>query len=274
MSAVRPARSDELPRLKALWQRVFGDEAAFVELFYKRLLPCSTALAAERDGEAAGAAYIVKGFALVLPDGAALPCDYIYAVAVDEAARGLGLGKALSLEAARLCERGKRLSCLVPASERLFDFYARCAGYVPAFTVCEGEAPAKGACETSPLSPAEYLRLREDCLRGWGHLRPSPEVMDFWEETLRMEGGGFFRLTLPGGTSALAAAEKAEGTLFLKELLCPPGQEANFAAAFAARMKAPSCRWRCPSGGAGLERPFGMLSVNAGSGFYFGPAFD
>ena len=274
MSAVRPAQPDELPRLKALWQRVFGDEAAFVELFYKRLLPCSTALAAERDGEAAGAAYIVKGFALVLPDGAALPCDYIYAVAVDEAARGLGLGKALSLEAARLCERGKRLSCLVPASESLFDFYARCAGYVPAFTVCEGEAPAEGACEASPLSPAEYLRAREEALEGRGHLRLSPEVMDFCEAALRMEGGGFFRLTLPDGASALAAAEKTEEALLLKELLCPPGQEAAFAAAFAARMGLPLARWRCPSGGMGAERPFGMLSEDAGSGFYFGPAFD
>ena len=274
MTGVRPARPAELPALKALWQAVFGDEAAFVESFYAHLLPASRVLAAEREGRPVGAAYVVDCFTLVGADGGGRPCPYVYAVAVEAAQRGLGLGKNLSLAAASLCREAGRLSCLVPASAGLFDFYARFAGYSPAFAVCEGEAPAAGGCAPAPLSPAAYLAEREKRLAGRGHLRPSPEAMDFWEASLRMEGGGFFRLTLPGGETALAAVELTEQGPFAKELLCTPGREAAFAAALAAHDSRESCRWRCPPGGAGAERPFGMLSEAVSAPLYFGPAFD
>ena len=271
MSGVRPAGEGDVPALKRLWTAVFGDGEDFLSLFFAALWPSARALAAE-DGEGlAGAAYLLDCFTLVTAEGRERPCPYLYAVAVAEERRGRGLGQALSLAAAGLCREAGQLCCLVPASESLFAFYERCA-FRPAFSVCEGEAAAEGDCALTPLSPAAYLKEREARLSGRGHLRPSPAAMTFWAGCL-LPAGGFYRLTLPEGETALAAVEGGD-IPFAKELLCAPGREAAFSAALAAQLSAPSCRWRSPPGGAGTERPFGMLSEPLPAPLYLGPAFD
>ena len=156
---------------------------------------------AELEGRVAGAAYIVDALELVQPDGSAQRCAYLYAVAVEENCRGLGLGAAVTEAAATLAKaRGAAFLCTLPADRGLYAFYEKHLGVRCALRRDTRSLWSRPGPTLQPLDAAEYLHRREELLRDRCHQRLSPAAMDFEQSNCELSGGGLF--AVGGGIAA------------------------------------------------------------------------
>lgn len=279
---IRWATAADLSQIHPLWEQVFGDPpeaqravlAAFggprrVLLLLEGGRLCSmTCLptVALRDGW-----------------GQTERAAYLYALATHPDARGRGL-------AARLMARGEALlaaeGCgavaLVPAQPSLFAYYEG-LGYQPAFFHCRWEGRAEGlpAPLSRPIavSPEVYGRLRKATLGGTPRLDYPADLLLLQGLLSRLTGGGLYRLELPGGVGCAAVEGRGE-EMWVKELLCAPGDGPQALAQLASLHSAP--RWRVCSpdetGLGGRQLPFGVVRpLNGGvhpEPSYLGLAFD
>ena len=141
-------------------------------------------------------------------------------------------------------------------------------------------APAPAEGELEALSPAAYAALREERLAGRAHIALSPEVMVYQAGACALApGGGLYALDTPRGRAALCAEGMGDGSLLVKELLCPPGELENILARLPALLPRWSGLYRTPDG----DIPFGMLkwldpaldrAWDWSSAAYLGLAFD
>lgn len=205
----REYSSDDIPALTELWVRVFGDTEEFVSGFFRMLPDFGSCVLMECEGRIIAEASVITGFELQLAKGGAPECGYIYAVAVDEAFRGRGLGKELVKAAVGLArEREAYIICTLPANAELYGFYADAAGLAPALCRESYELPAKSVQMTMKLSATEYTFYREDMLRGRTFLRPSFFTMDFQRFLCESSGGGLFA-AMNGICTAVVDAESS-----------------------------------------------------------------
>ena len=214
--------------LIALWHRVFEDPETLAAEFLRLLPEMGGGVAATVDGVLAGAAYIVTG--LRVGDRRAA---YLYAVAVQPAYRGLGLGKAVTQAAVRLGrERGADFVCTLPASASLYGWYERLIGVRCALYRREESFPACEGFAVTPLSAADYNARREALLAGKVHLTLSDAAAEYERCNCRCFGGDFYAVG-----DGIAAAYREDGQLTVRELLCPdPAQRRAYAAAVAAHL--------------------------------------
>ena len=187
----RELRQEDREALVSLWVRVFGDPAELAEAFWDLLPEMGSGAAIEENGRLLGAAYLVDGFTLVTPDAEPKKCGYLYAVAVEEQARGQGLGARLSRAAAEMGRaRGAEFICTLPAEPSLYNWYASKLSlyYVNHRILYSSPAtpPAKA------LSAEEYGRRREELLAGCAHIRLSPPALEFQRKLCLCYGGGFY----------------------------------------------------------------------------------
>ena len=218
----REVRQEDRQALVSLWVRVFGDPAELPEAFLDLLPEMGSGVLAEENGELLGAAYLIDGFTLLTPGEEPRRCGYLYAVAVEERARGNGLGTALSRAAAEKGRtRGAEILCTLPAEASLYDWYASALSlyYVNHRLSCLSPAtpPAK------LLSAEEYGVLREDLLAGKSHVRLSPPALQFQRKLCVCYGGGFYA----AGDSIFCAYRDGD-FLRLPELLSPEGSPPPF----------------------------------------------
>ena len=225
---LREYRKDDIPALSDLWARVFGDSRELIDTFFRLLPEMGSGVAAVQDGRVVGGAYAITGLSLTGKDGLCLPCGYLYAVAVEPACRGKGVGAALSRTAFALGrERGAQILCTQPAEESLFAWYKRILDVDCVLRRREEVIPAGEAGLWHPLSPAEYGARREALLNGQDHLTLSPAALSFQQALCRTYGGDFF------------AAGRAVAAAVIRELLRFPEEDRSAAAAsLAARMGA------------------------------------
>jgi len=163
----RPSRPGDEGALRRLWQTVFGDDDAFLDVFFREIYIPGMAFVIEDGGVIAAASYAV-------PFGA---YRYIYAVATHPVCRGRGYGRAVTLAAA-----GDGPAYLHPAGEDLQRWYAD-MGFVPVSWRRTTAAPG----DLTPLTPAEYDARREALLSGTPHASYSPGIL-----ALFGLGGGFY----------------------------------------------------------------------------------
>ena len=227
MTEIREIRPEDRAALVALWHQVFGDSVSFVEEFFRILPEIGSGVAAVENSVPVGAAYMIT--ALELCEGErSRRCGYLYAVAVDPAARGRGLGGKLSQAAAALGRaNGAELICTLPAEPGLYAWYekllgVRCALYRQRWVLDSRPGP-----EPQPLGAAEYARRREALLRGRPHLRLSEAAMRLEEANCRASGG--FLCAVGDG---IAAVYVNGDTAEIRELLgAPPEAAASLGAA-------------------------------------------
>ena len=236
---IREIRSGDRAALAELWQRVFGDPPACPEAFLRMLPDMGSGAAAFEEARVVGAAYIVTG--LQLREGEkSRRCGYLYAVAVDPAFRGRGLGRDLSRAAAALGRvRGAALICTWPAEPGLYAWYekvlgARCALRLSFRALDSAPGPA-----VRPLDPAEYGRRREALLAGKPHLYLEPAAMAFEAANLGIYGGGLYAVG-----DGIAAAFVSEGVTEVRELL---GAQPEAAAAVGAALGTARARLWSPA---------------------------
>lgn len=276
----RSARPEDVPGLKRLWERCFGDDPAFIDRFFAHLFRPEHMAVCAMDG-------MPVSMVAFLPcrlrgAGADLPCAYLYAMATDPARQGRGLGQALLRFAHSYGrEQGWRGLTLVPADQGLFQFYAK-AEFQTAFFYRQlrwSGSPTPGAGVVSPAVPEAYRRLREQLLAQIPHLDHTLPFLAHAEQEYRRTGGGLFRIELPGGFAACAAVERsAEGVWQAKELLAPEGRQEAALAALARRLGTGTLTTRTTASGARQAVPFGMARwsepIPQGRSAYLGLALD
>ncbi len=213
----RKVRPDDREALISLWVRVFGDAPELVEAFLDLLPEMGTGVTAEENGALLGAAYLVDGFTLVAPDAAPEKYGYLYAVAVEEHARGKGIGARLSQTAAKIGRtRGAKLICTLPAEHSLYHWYAS--------VLSLHEVTQRVLYFSSVIPPAkslsaeEYGQRREALLAGCCHVRLSPPALRFQEKLCLCYGGGFYA----AGDGIFCACREGEDWR-IPELLGPGG---------------------------------------------------
>ena len=221
-SVIREVRREDRTALVSLWAKVFGDPPELAGAFLDLLPEMGIGCMAEEEGRVLGAAYLVDGFTLTVPDGTERRCGYLYAVAVEEDARGRGLGRHLSRCAAEMgIARGAEQICTLPAEQSLYEWYASVLSlhYVNRRT--------SYSCRTLPsaaaLSAEEYGEQRELLLAGRAHVRLSPAALRFQHRLCTLCGGGFYAA---GG--GVFCAYHDEDYWYLPELLCSEDSSLSF----------------------------------------------
>lgn len=157
MVACRKAEAVDAPAIIALWEAVFGDDAATIahilDAFAGR-----------------GNVFVAEGEGTLQASLLAVPCHagngngvYLYALATKPECRGYGVMSGLmkfAEEEAR--SRGAAFSALIPASDSLFGFYEKRGYKTASMRLLGKDAEAKSVADISfsTLTPEQYLGLR------------------------------------------------------------------------------------------------------------------
>lgn len=202
--------SNRAPQAKALWKAAFGDEGAFIDLFFARAFfwnRCRIGLEGDEvtamlywlDAEYRGEQYA-----------------YLYAVAVHPAFRGRGACRALMEDTAQeLVRRGYAGALLYPAAEELRRMYEK-LGY-RSFGAARAWACAAGTPRfLREIGPAEYARLRRRYLPAEGVIQEGASL-ELLAGAAKLYAGEDFLLAASGD------GETLDGTELLGEAGAAPG---------------------------------------------------
>ncbi len=249
----RPSTAGEVPRLKALWKRCFGDEDGYIDHYFRTFYRPERALVLEAEGTVASM-LLTFPFAVCTSDGACMPACYIYAFCTDPALQGRGYGRRLlSCGEDRAARAGCAAALMVPGEQSLFQFYES-LGYES--TVFCREQPffpgQPGRCFPRPCTAEFYNRQREKWLKGLNHIRYPLPVLEYQKSLCRNAGGGFYDL---GG--GVAAAERDENQLLIRELLTDDPEAA--ASALLGLLGGETARVRLPVLPGETGQPFGVV---------------
>ena len=207
----------DLPRLKEIWRRCFGDPDWYMDYYFTHGFPLFETMVMRENGKIGSMLTLIPAeYAL---EHERLSARYIYAVATDPAMQGRGLASAL-LNAAHEQMRGQgiKVVALFPASDSLYDYYGR-LGYRTAFGVREMKVtPGINSGQTvRPCGKEEFLSLREAFLAGMPRaLHFTPLATAYLYEEAEFSGG---KIVLLQGRSlqGYAVCTKIETTLVVKE---------------------------------------------------------
>lgn len=237
---IRPVAGRDFPELSALWARCFGDGDDYIGAFFALLPKLGAGAAAERGGKAVGMAYAII---MELAEGAkSRKLGYIYAVAVNESCRGLGMGAALSKAAADAArELGAESICTLPAEDSLYPWYEKLIGTRYLLRRRQDRLPAAFGAEGVKISAHEYNTRREALLAAVPHLRISEGCAELLQALCECNGGALIRL--PEG---LAAAYLEGDVCIIRELICPDKQRNYYASAAAYMLGAKSAQYFTP----------------------------
>ena len=226
MFAIRPSTPEEIPQLKALWQRCFGDPISYIDAFYEKFCSAEQVVEVVEDGRVCSMASLLPA-TLRTPDGESLPVTYLYALATDPARQGKGRARELLQFAdGLLADRGDKAMILVPASASLHKFFSA-VGMDECFVHRKSEFLASsltgdtGGGSFTPVSPEEYNAIREAYLSGSFHLSYPDDLIRLQALGSDMTGGGLFRVEVADDAEVGCAAVEyvSSGTLVMKELL-------------------------------------------------------
>ncbi len=250
---IRPSCLEDVPRLKALWNACFGDEAAYIDHYFKAYYHPDRALVLEEESEVVSM-LLTFPFYLASDCGETIPVRYVYAFCTDPAQQGKGYGRSLLKAAEEAASHdGFSAVVMVPGEQSLFDFYAT-LGYAPLFTGQEKTFTPTGGGNyfPRPCTAQKYAQLRERWLFGVPHVSYDMETLEYQRSLCRNTGGGFYEL----GDSA-AAVEVDGDTLYLKELLT--ADPAQAASALLTMLGASTAESRFPVLPGETGRPFGVV---------------
>lgn len=150
---IRKPTKKDLPQMSLLWQEAFGDSREDVENFYETAFSCDRALIGEEQKVVAGIYWIDAQI-----DGQKVA--YLYALAVDAACRGRGVGKTLLNRALETLKgEGYAGAVLVPGEEALCAYYQK-AGFAT-FEKAQRQERCAPGLPAGKASPEDYFVLRQ-----------------------------------------------------------------------------------------------------------------
>lgn len=243
----------QVPGLRRLWKRAFGDEDAFLDLFFTRAYTPTRCRCVTEQDEILAALYWFD------TECAGQKLAYLYAVATDPDHRNRGLCRAL-MEDVRglLAGQGYDGLLLVPQTDGLAAMY-RNMGYRDCTSVTEFTAPAEDTpLPLRRLNAAEYAAARRQLLPSGGVLQEGENLAFLESQALFFAGNGW-----------VAAITLERKKLHCHELLGDPDAAYGIVAAL-------GCEegfFRTP----GPDKPFAQylpLTPDCVMPTYFGLAFD
>lgn len=262
---IRFAEPGDHPRLKALWQDVFGDSPEAVDAYFTLRHRDENMLVETRGGTVAGMLSMLP-VTLQESGGRTFAARYIYAVATDDRFRGQGISTALlNATHAHMAGLGEAAGILVPASESLFSFYDK-RGYKTSFSLniltvsADALPPFPEGGRYSACSAADYTRIRNAAFQ-------QSRLYARWEEagvSYAMQtfarSGGVTALNWNGGQGC-AAWEKTEEGVLVRELALLNGDASAALSVLHRQLNAERYTARLAEGtvpGA-APQPFGMI---------------
>lgn len=131
MKLIRKGNPEEKEAIINIWQRCFGDEREYIEMFLREKQDEVTPVVCEKDGSLVSMLFLFPcSFRL---SGEDFPAFYLYAAATLPEFRGEGImGEMIEFSKAYAEEKGKEFIILSPAEESLYSYYNR-FGFVPCF---------------------------------------------------------------------------------------------------------------------------------------------
>ena len=226
MMTIRPSTPAEIPQLKELWKKCFGDPNEYIDSFYDRFCSADQVLTAVEDGQVCSMAALLPA-ALRTPEGEDLPVTYLYALATNPDIQGKGHARQLLQYADRLlADRGDKAMALVPASPSLHKFFAA-LGMTECFAHRKSEFLASSLTGRpdggvfTPIGPEEYNAIRNAYLAGSLFLSYPDQLIRLQSLCSGMSGGGLYRVEVAGDAEVGCAAVEyvTPDTLLMKELL-------------------------------------------------------
>lgn len=122
---------DKKSKIQELWQECFNDTPEFVGMYFNRMYSDDNALLLEKNGTPASA-MLLQRYAMNF-HGDVADMGYICGAATSANARCNGyMQELLSYAISQSFRRGDLLCALIPASERLYEYYSR-FGFAPVF---------------------------------------------------------------------------------------------------------------------------------------------
>lgn len=265
---LRLMRDEDIPELRELWKKVFGDGDEYLDLFFRNLYRPGGGVVMRENGELAAMGFLID---IGVYNGS--ECLVTYAVACDPRYRGRGFGGEISR---RLYDMSGEGGVICPAEASLFGYYAARTDYKTEFFVSEkryvkGELPDPGG-ELRPVDHEEYARLRETRLQGTPHIVFNTTALRHQHEICGLTGGGMYEL--PG--MGCAAVERWGETLAVKELLVSESDVEKAAAVIIDRLGGEGIILRTPAKTVENARPFAMgkRGTTDGGPAWYGFAFD
>ena len=219
---IRFAEEGMRPALGALWRECFGDSNDYVDLYFAGH-DIARHTMVFIDGERPVSMLSLLPMTVVTRAGI-LPARYVYAVATLESYRGRGISTKL-LEAAhrQMQAAGIKLSVLVPASARLYNFYGK-RGFDTEFYSGRAVVPARelpdygGSFVVTEATAAEFMEIRERAFGGRTmFVRWDGDALAYRLAETAMSGGETLLLTTDGGR-AVAVCRNEGGAVLVKEL--------------------------------------------------------
>lgn len=243
----------QIPQLKKLWQKAFGDTVELIDHFFATAYASSRCRCVSLEGKVVAALYWFDVFCREQQFA------YIYAVATDPDYRNRGLCRKLMEDThAHLALQGYRGVLLVPEGDSLRQMYTA-FGYENATALREyfctaGDVPAP----MHRIDREEFALLRQKLL-------PEGSVIQEEGNLLYLEG----QVRFYAGMGFLAALHQEGDNVFCPEILGNPGMAPGILLSLGAAQGT----FRCP----GQGKDFAMflpLEENAEKPVYFAFAFD
>lgn len=164
--------SGQVPQLKGLWKKAFGDGDEFLDLFFGIAYAPERCRCITMDGKVAAMLFWFE------TEYGGQRFAYVYAVSTDPDYQNRGLCRALMADAEQILKNeGYDGILLYPASEGLSRMYAK-MGYERCTAVREFTCEAGEPVSMRRISQAEYARLRRQYLPEGGTVQEGV-MLDF-----------------------------------------------------------------------------------------------
>lgn len=268
MSTIRTAVPEDLPQLKDLWRKCFGDPSAYVDIFFQKFCSMDQVLVLGDEGEVDSMLALLEN-TLILPTGEEVPVGYVYALATNPYMQGKGHARQIMTYANDVLRQwGKKAITLVPASPSLHRFFES-LGLDECFATRKVEVLASsltgetGGGVMTPISPQEYNQIRADYLKGTFHMAYSDKMISFQEIGSHLAYGDLYRIEVNGVVGCAAIEYVQKRRLLVKELLLPVEEMPKAVEIIAKEMEASRYHVRTPAFWDGLPgsycQAFGMI---------------
>jgi len=224
---IRKSHIGELPKLKAIWETVFGDVGrdAFFSIYFNP----DMCIVAEYNSVPVSMGYLVP-YGDISYGKKSIPCAMIYAVATLPECRGMGFGRLVVNDLISLAYKlGYPAVVLCPSDDTLFEYYAKHTKmrdwfYVYEYTykyadfsVFEDTDIETHTFPLIKISLTEYRKLRKKLLKKVTHIDHDQNAFEYQECLFNELGGGFYKI----GNSCAAIELQPDGTELVKELIVP-----------------------------------------------------
>ncbi|MDO4975431.1 MAG: GNAT family N-acetyltransferase, partial [Alphaproteobacteria bacterium] len=173
---IRIANKSDYPKLRELWNLVFGDSPDFVDMLYERL-DATGYIVCEDDTVVSGLTFFEVG------EYEGRKVKMSYAICTHPNYRGKGYVSKLISFVYENEISDDELSLICPAEKSLIKFYSK-TNYQPFFYAKEESSKATEKINISiqSISPKEYMDYREQFLKDIPHIKLNQNFLEFIEK--------------------------------------------------------------------------------------------